>query len=943
MREHLILYILLCCLPMATRGQTTPEELDLSGLPQPTQAAVLRFWFDDDAGSVQTTTQLSGTQTLDVSELTEGLHTLHYQVADNTGAVSITRSALFLRVKSSSVPQAATLRYWFDEDAASVQTTTQISGTQTLDVSELTEGLHTLHYQVTDNTGTVSITRSALFLRVKSSSAPQAATLRYWFDDDAGSVQTTTQISGTQTLDVSGLTEGLHTLHYQVADNTGTVSITRSALFLRVKSSAIPQAATLRYWFDEDAVSVQTTTQISGTQTLDVSELTEGLHTLHYQVTDNTGTVSITRSALFMKMSYSNNTTAKQLRYWFDNDANALKITTATNNLQTVDVSRLSEGLHTIHYQVVNDNGSLGTPCSSLFLKMDVINRPKASSICYWFDNLHSSSRQAELSEVKIIDAADLSEGSHSLHFQLVADDGQTFPVASNNFERWLYDIYISRLTEYGDSIVSNDPLFAQKPSLKIHYLPDDVSVRGHLTVDEGTTLSLGKFVQTANWGSKNDGSKYTKTGVDYYHPTTLLNIGGIIRADSVLAKQDLYRDRWHFISLPFNANVKDIDVPENTYWALRSYDGEARAMGLMNETWRNLRDGDMMEAGRGYIIQLTKEGEEKTSRLTFKAINDTKKNNIFTTADVTTPLKEHQAEFAHNRSWNLVGNPYPSFFDSRCIDQNGAIIVWNGNGYSAYSLADDNYILMPFEAFFIQKPLNIDALTFSREGRQHTHEVQPRAANSRQASKAKQHRSILNFTITDGADADHSRVVINEQASLSYETEKDAPKFMEPRPQMPQLFSVESGVQYAINERPMGDGLIVFSVYVPADGEYRFSLEGDAENIIVLDAETGALWSLADGDYVFTATKGMHNARFMVSLKGEATAIAQIKAYDDGEIKVAGGQLSFNFMRDKHIKVFSLDGRVLYNDAASHAEVKVSHGVYLIDIDGKTMKIMVK
>ena len=220
---------------------------------------------------------------------------------------------------------------------------------------------------------------------------------------------------------------------------------------------------------------------------------------------------------------------------------------------------------------------------------------------------------------------------------------------------------------------------------------------------------------------------------------------------------------------------------------------------------------------------------------------------------------------------------------------------------------------------------------------------MQPREESARRVANAQQNRRVLNFVLADGDDADRSRVVINGHASMGYETEKDAPKFMETKPQMPQLMSVESGVQYAINERPMGDGQIVFSLFAPADGEYRFSVEGDAGNMVVMDAETGAVWAMADGDYVFAATKGMHQARLVVSLTGEATAIAQVNAYGDGEIKVAGGQLSFSFMRDKHIKVFSLDGRTIFNDAVSHADVKVSHGVYLVEIDGMTTKIMVK
>ena len=703
-----------------------------------------------------------------------------------------------------------------------------------------------------------------------------------------------------------------------------------------------------RYWYDDEKTP-RIVDYKAGTTNFDASVLDEGFHTLHYQVVTDQGQTSPVRTTSFYRINPKGDAfkdyAVQTVRYWYD-DEKSPRTADYKAGIANFDASVLDEGFHTLHYQVVTDQGQTSPVRTTSFYRInpkgDTFKDYAVQTVQYWFDNDITTMRSKPFVEgAEILDLSFLSDGEHTLCYQVVADDGQVSPVRSVTINRIFYDIYISRLEEYNDSLISNDPLFTQRPDLKLHFTPDDINVRGHLTVDEGTTLSLGKFVQTANWGSKNDGSKYTKAGVEYYHPTTLQN-DGFMRADSVIVKQNLYRDRWHFISLPFNVNVSDIEASNGTYWALRRYDGEARATGQMNDTWQNLRQGEQMEAGRGYIIQLTKEGADKTSELIFKAQNDPKKNNIFTTGDVTTPLEEHPSEFAHNHSWNLVGNPYPSFFDSRCLEQDGTIIVWNGNGYTAYSLVDDNYILMPFEAFFIQKPLNADALKFSKDGRQLTHEIFQRASSPRQV-KSLQNRRILNFALTDGIETDHSRVVINEQASIGYETDNDAPKFMETRPNMPQLFSVESGVQYSINERPMGDGQIVFSLYAPVDGEYHFSVDGDATNMIVLDTETGTSWPMADGDYVFTATEGMHKARLVVSLTGTTTDIAQINAYDDGEVRVADGLLSFRFIRNKHIKVFSIDGKLLYNDVASQANIKVARGIYVVDLDGKTIKIMVK
>ena len=780
---------------------------------------------------------------------------------------------------------------------------------------------------------------------------------RYWIDKDTMATQAS-HVGGKFQIDTSPFKEGFHTLHYEVLDSKGGVSPARMTTFFipergieTIYENYAP--AKMRYWFDKDYTTATEITYANGTTAINITALASGFHTLHYQVIDNHGKTTPVRFSTFFIPERSVETvyedyTPKTMRYWFDRDYTSATETDYASGATPISVTALAAGFHTLHYLVIDNHGAT-TPVR--FTSFFIPERSIASiskdyttqTFRYWFDEdttaIHTD---VFLPGPQILDLSNLSEGVHTMYYQVVTAEGEASPTHTVTVDRWLYDIYISRYTEYADSTVNNNPLFATRPDLKLHFLPDDINTRGHLTVNEGTTLSLGKFIQTANWGYKNDGSKYTKAGTEYYHPTTLLN-NGHVRADSVMVKQNFYRDRWHFLSLPFNVRYGDIDVPEGTYWALRSYDGEARAAGLMTDTWQNLRKGDLMQAGKGYILQLTKEGSDQTSWLIFKASNDPQKNNIFTTADVATTLEEHPAEFAHNRSWNLVGNPYPAFFDTRCLSQDGNIIVWNGNGYTAYFLTDDSYVLMPFEAFFIQKPVNVDALTFGKEGRQHTYEVLPRAESRRRLANGQQDRHVLNFMLSDGIDTDRSRVVICEQALTEYETGKDAPKFMEVRPQMPQLFSVESGVQYAINERPKGDGQIVFSLYAPAAGEYRFSVEGEAGNMMVLDTETGSIWSLNNGDYVFTALEGMHNARLIVSLTGEATAIAQINTYDDGEIKVSDELLTFRFMRNKQVRVYSLDGRILFNQAVRQANVKVSRGVYLVDIDGKITKIMVK
>ena len=306
MHKYLLLYILLFWLPMVARGQTITDlpDIDLSGLPQTTQAKALRYWIDDDTDNMQTSDILNGRYTVDVSSLIEGLHTIHFQIIDSENKVAAPYSGIFLKMDSRlSSSEASTLRYWFD-DNTNVSTCNANIGAQLLDASALLDGLHSLHYQVVDTEGNASYVASGIFLKMgKMADAGEvkAEKLIYWFDDE----QTTTTIdmlSGIMTLDASNLLDGLHTVHYLVVCNDGSATSAYSSIFLKMeeRDGSMLTAQSLRYWFDDDK-EVKTTCVAGGTQIIDVTDLLAGLHTLHYQLVDSNGGVSSPTSRIFLK------------------------------------------------------------------------------------------------------------------------------------------------------------------------------------------------------------------------------------------------------------------------------------------------------------------------------------------------------------------------------------------------------------------------------------------------------------------------------------------------------------------------------------------------------------------------------------------------------------------------------------------------------------------
>ena len=448
MRKYILL-LLLSCLYLSVFGQTVGS-IDLSGLPKPTQAESLRYWFDNDIGSLQTTKQLNGLRTIDVASLFEGLHTLHYQIIDNEGIADVPYSALFMKLSESVNAKAKELRYWFDNDT-DVTKADAVNGVMMLDASKLLEGLHTIHYQVVDDSGTATTPYSSLFMKLSSAGKDVAASrIIYWFDDDAENIQNVELANGSQILDASGLIDGLHTIHYQVVCSDGSLTSVYSSLFLRINvEMGTTVAKSLRYWFDDQA-NVSEKEITNGVQVLDVSDLIQGLHTLHCQIVDTNGTLGIPMSSIFMKLDINTELSqAKRQRYWFDDDKSTVVEEDIVGGIQSLDVSGLLTGLHTLHYQLLDEQGNVSVPYSAIFMKMFEQNIPEGGNVItrymYWTNDnsavntkvdIPNPSSPYQLITLLPVEKADI----RSYSFQFEVTNGKPMMYAKNDFHIRFYD-----------------------------------------------------------------------------------------------------------------------------------------------------------------------------------------------------------------------------------------------------------------------------------------------------------------------------------------------------------------------------------------------------------------------------------------------------------------------------------------------------------------------
>lgn len=220
----------------------------------------------------------------------------------------------------------------------------------------------------------------------------------------------------------------------------------------------------------------------------------------------------------------------------------------------------------------------------------------------------------------------------------------------------------------------------------------------------------------------------------------------------------------WHYVCMPFDVKRSEITpLTEGRAIAVRYYDSESRATNGASGNWKDVPADSVLHMGKGYIFRINNSGFVE-----LPATEETH-NAIFRSEAVSTPLKEYAAVESANAGWNFVGNPYPCYYDIYHMDFAAPITVWNisNRTYNAYSAADDEFVLMPSQAFFVQKPELVDAITFQPAGRQINKTIDHSALAMRRAARSKQvQRKLVDVALTCADRTDRTRVVVNANAS---------------------------------------------------------------------------------------------------------------------------------------------------------------------------------
>lgn len=443
---------------------------------------------------------------------------------------------------------------------------------------------------------------------------------------------------------------------------------------------------------------------------------------------------------------------------------------------------------------------------------------------------------------------------------------------------------------------------FSEKASLKIN----------------GTTAQV-----FGNFTTSSDISSTSYDIYEYWYYTNIISgCNNVSVTGDYKHRIKTYGKKWYFLCLPFDFKVGDIVTEDGVKYAIRYYDGASRASSnTASGNWKDYTENDVISAGTGFILQ-TSQSDYKGRWVTFKALANNSRNNVFKAEEITMSLNKYACENAANKSWNYIGNPWQAYYNIRKLNYTAPISVrdYNYDTYNAYSPTDDDFALMPNQGFFVQCPDALTEIGFPIDGRQLTSEI-----NSQNATRAadRSNRQLFDLQISAGDLKDKTRLVINDQAMMDYEIGCDASKFMSEGTAVAQIYSLGcDGTKYAINERPANSGAQVIGILFASDGQYTLSaIRNDIGQVILTDKETGIKTDLQQNDYSFDAKAGIAEDRFTIAFGAGLTGIHSIKnAVNNG------------------MEVFTLDGK-----KAGNSTDGLKKGVYVVRQGQDIQKIIVK
>ncbi|WP_297905807.1 T9SS C-terminal target domain-containing protein [uncultured Parabacteroides sp.] len=200
------------------------------------------------------------------------------------------------------------------------------------------------------------------------------------------------------------------------------------------------------------------------------------------------------------------------------------------------------------------------------------------------------------------------------------------------------------------------------------------------------------------------------------------IDIAGRITIEKTFAQ----KDKWYFISFPFDVYASGIDPKfqlgdnkSNTngnYFYIQTYNGEKRANSQsLSDNWEVIprtivnTSQPIFKKNKGYLIALDASANRQTLRFASKERDipsDFGKSGQVSIQITTNTQNKNQ----NHNGWYLCGNPLPAPLALNQIESNpsldGYIYVYDGSTYRPYTIGSD-LAIPPFSAFFVKANKN--------------------------------------------------------------------------------------------------------------------------------------------------------------------------------------------------------------------------------------------
>ena len=265
--------------------------------------------------------------------------------------------------------------------------------------------------------------------------------LQYWFDQSENHKPKikTVGFSGSNfshRIDVSGLSQGFHTIYMRIKATDGTYSPVTSSTFIKFTAST---SSNLEYWFDDNytahaTMPINANTEMLQILDLDFSDVTRfplGFHRLNYRVVAN-GNYSPVYSDYVMRLPEGEQS---EITYWLDDDykkedgRRVLKGFGVTEKSAvvrgTLDFSMASKGMHRLKYRITTNGYDHGVIYEVPVLITEKYNKVAATVVAEskWMDDavpgqFTINNPSAMVTRTYTLYAKDYDEGQHVFHVQ---------------------------------------------------------------------------------------------------------------------------------------------------------------------------------------------------------------------------------------------------------------------------------------------------------------------------------------------------------------------------------------------------------------------------------------------------------------------------------------------------------------------------------------------